>query len=150
MTVWRDQVGEVWAGLRQEVLGIRANPGSRVVSRAGEAITEVSRVLCCRGGAWAGEWREVWTRWWGLVWSASRPGLDQPRTSLLTSASLVLSCVSQAGPDQAQTVLSHLLPLLAAKASLTRAELELADNILQSASSQGVSLTGELQGWLDS
>ena len=150
MTVWRDQVGPVWSALRQEVLGIRANPGSRVVTMAGRVITEVSRVLCCRGGAWAAEWREIWSKWWGLVWPACSPGLNQPRTSLITSASLVLSCVSQAGPEQAQTVLSHLLPLLAAKASLTRPELELVDNILQSASSQEVSLTGELQGWLDS
>lgn len=153
VTVWRDQVSQVWAGLRQELLGIRASqPGSRVVRLAGRAITEVSRALLCRGGVWAAEWREVWLVWWREVWAACRPGLDQPRTSLITSAGLVLSSVSQAGSEQAQTVLSHLLPLLAAKTSLTRAELELVDNILQAATSQELhlSLTEELQGWLDS
>ena len=145
----REEVEAVWQGLKQEVLGIRVSAGSRVVGLAGEVVTEVSRLLWCTGGVWAAEWRELWAKWWRLVWTDCRPGLDQPRTSLLSSASLVLRCVSQAGPHQCEVVLSHVLPLLGVKASLTKAELELVESLLLTASSLAVGVQGEVQDWLD-
>ena len=149
LEAWREELENVWEGVKQEVLGIRVSAGSRVVGLASEVVREVSRVLWATGGVWAAEWRELWAKWWRLVWTGCKPGLDQPRTSLLSSASLVLVSVGQAGPIQSQTVLSHVLPLLGAKSSLTRGELDLAESLLQTASSQAVEVDEELQDWLD-